>query len=973
MFRILNEPEDREAPDFDGGGTIFAGGDQPDDGIFGFLQPSFEDDDGHDVRIGDDEAVSEPLSPPPAVPLAGARPDEDETPPAPRRSFRRAAREAQEQTAPPSMAGASPSPLSVEPPQRPAAPASPKALRVAAVDAAEREDPAALGAIVADYLGRPGIDIPERIELCRALAAPALKSEAARPVWLKLFRELDRRVAASPESTTAGLRALSPALRASVLWSLGAEERSQAARLLTAINPYSAIAKALSEDDRDRLALFPLLYGDREALDRTIRLAAQRRRIGRVATLAMKKVRDGVLHLDQVIAVHELLGKDDRFLAGMIAAITTSRLFDTAMRLFVDRDAPLATASSLGALVERLYEAGELPLIERVLTRLAVAEGGAGCAAATAAAAGRLGLPTLALARTVARTGAVLPAETALVLHRDLLAAGHAAEARAVLVTHVETDADAAHGSCKLAERYDTPEIALEQWRQAQARWPEPRFKAGVGRSLAAALRLEAAEDTLWGLVDTYPDRSGYWRDLSRAFQEVGDWESWGSCLAEARRDLPEDPWVAHAVRWSESERGRTVTIDDDPATVLDDVPSARMLAQRFVIEGRVAEAVDLRHAVLQRTRERRDHHHYVLTLFQAGRFNDAAAELERCIARFPGEAHLHVKRGQVRERRLEWAAALEAYAQAKALDPDNAEAAPGVARCLAYLGRYESLETWLRRFPADDIRFGWVHALRAFGAAMAGRPSDAQAALDPLYELFQGLREEYEAAMRQQPATVWTPDGARVHPLERAGKCNARFLDILEGIARARNVVLVGNAPSILGAGLGDAIDAHDCVIRLNDFRTGGFEADVGTRTSVWYTRAHRLARPDPAGLSGADIVAQVDTLNQYPPMDEYLTGRLRVAIPFERATVLPSYALMATDAATYTKPTTGFRIIQLLEFFLQRDYDIAGFSFFKGAGMHYFDGDEQRLQVGEMHAIDFEKDFVERVLCEGRHMTRL
>ena len=44
--------------------------------------------------------------------------------------------------------------------------------------------------------------------------------------------------------------------------------------------------------------------------------------------------------------------------------------------------------------------------------------------------------------------------------------------------------------------------------------------------------------------------------------------------------------------------------------------------------------------------------------------------------------------------------------------------------------------------------------------------------------------------------------------------------------------------------------------------------------------------------------------------------------------------------------------------------DISIAGFDFFKGGSMHYFEPDDGRLQVGEVHAIEFERDFVERVL---------
>lgn len=48
--------------------------------------------------------------------------------------------------------------------------------------------------------------------------------------------------------------------------------------------------------------------------------------------------------------------------------------------------------------------------------------------------------------------------------------------------------------------------------------------------------------------------------------------------------------------------------------------------------------------------------------------------------------------------------------------------------------------------------------------------------------------------------------------------------------------VCVVGNGPSLLGSGLGSAIDSHDVVVRINDFVIEGHEEDVGTRTDVWF-----------------------------------------------------------------------------------------------------------------------------------------
>lgn len=945
-----------------------------DEGAFPVYEPADEDAfaflDEHAEADDDDISVPRARSRPGATAAPSGGPPDSRPEPGNRRSLRRATRTEGDEP-PPSLSSSgvpgAPGPAAEHRDGAGAiGPVLDAARAVAAGGEAEK-----LARLSAAYLDAAGGDIDVRVRLLCALGPLALPSPAVRKVWQKQLRSLDKLVSDDPDQARAAAPALLPVLDGGILWGLAAPERPEAARLLAALNPYSPIAKALAEEHRDVLALFPLLHLETDDLERTLRFARKRRRIGRVVERAVRLAEAGVIGVADLLVLGSRLA-DERFERILAAAVASTGAFDVAMRLFVDAGAPAASPAALRPLVEQLHGAGELPLLERVLSR-AVASEGAEWAALESAITRRLGLPTLALAGTVARAGREVEPATALALHHDLLAAGYVRAARTVLGAHAYHDPDVAHRFCKMADRLDDPEDALVAWRRAEVRWPEPRFQAGVGRALAGTLRLAEAEDVLLELVETHPKRAEHWRDLARAFQEAGDWEAWGDCLAEARRAAPDDAWLAHAERWAESERGLAARLADDPVAALDDVASARMLAGRLMVEGRAEEAVTLRQAVLQRTGDRRDHGQYALALFQSGRFDEAAAEIERCIALFPGEAGLYVKRGQVRERRLDWAAALESYVQACALDPGNAEAAPGVGRCLAYLGRFDSLETWLRRFPDSGPRFGWVHALRAFGAAMAGRPGDVEPALAPLRDAFRTLRTTCESAMRERPGTVWTPDGLRVHPLRRAADYNTRFLDLLTLLEGAESIALVGNAPSLLGARLGRHIDAREVVIRLNDFRTGGFEADVGARTSLWYTRAHRLSRPDPASLGSARILAQVDTLNQYPPIDEYLRGRLRVSVPFDRATILPAYVLAATDGATYPRPTTGFRLVQFLEFFIQKEYDIAGFDFFKGEGMHYFDMGEDRLKVGEMHAIDFERDFVEKVLCEVGFLGRI
>ena len=49
------------------------------------------------------------------------------------------------------------------------------------------------------------------------------------------------------------------------------------------------------------------------------------------------------------------------------------------------------------------------------------------------------------------------------------------------------------------------------------------------------------------------------------------------------------------------------------------------------------------------------------------------------------------------------------------------------------------------------------------------------------------------------------------------------------------KSMLLVGNGSSLKNSGLGQKIDEFDEVIRINDWKTIGFQEDVGTKTTIW------------------------------------------------------------------------------------------------------------------------------------------
>jgi hypothetical protein len=51
------------------------------------------------------------------------------------------------------------------------------------------------------------------------------------------------------------------------------------------------------------------------------------------------------------------------------------------------------------------------------------------------------------------------------------------------------------------------------------------------------------------------------------------------------------------------------------------------------------------------------------------------------------------------------------------------------------------------------------------------------------------------------------------------------------------KNILLVGNGPSVKDQELGELIDSYDRVVRFNWYHTEGYEKYVGAKTDIWFT----------------------------------------------------------------------------------------------------------------------------------------
>ncbi|MFW2831507.1 glycosyltransferase family 29 protein [Sphingomonas sp. ID0503] len=70
---------------------------------------------------------------------------------------------------------------------------------------------------------------------------------------------------------------------------------------------------------------------------------------------------------------------------------------------------------------------------------------------------------------------------------------------------------------------------------------------------------------------------------------------------------------------------------------------------------------------------------------------------------------------------------------------------------------------------------------------------------------------------------------------------------DFRDMFAEGGSLAIIGNAPSLVGEGLGAWIDSHDVVVRFNEAALAGFEADLGSRTDILVTNPYPEGRDRP------------------------------------------------------------------------------------------------------------------------------
>lgn len=153
--------------------------------------------------------------------------------------------------------------------------------------------------------------------------------------------------------------------------------------------------------------------------------------------------------------------------------------------------------------------------------------------------------------------------------------------------------------------------------------------------------------------------------------------------------------------------------------------------------------------------------------------------------------------------------------------------------------------------------------------------------------------------------------------------------------IRKGRSIAVVGNSDREVGKGQGKSIDAHDVVIRFNDY-TGKAAADYGCKTTVWV----RNGSPDCPDMSTAESYDFVIWADDY--LHTYVQGNLLGLMcrdieskVYTAAMISPESHRKLREKADLLNPTSGAYMIYYLYEILGSlsNVDFYGFSFLDDA----------------------------------------
>ena len=184
--------------------------------------------------------------------------------------------------------------------------------------------------------------------------------------------------------------------------------------------------------------------------------------------------------------------------------------------------------------------------------------------------------------------------------------------------------------------------------------------------------------------------------------------------------------------------------------------------------------------------------------------------------------------------------------------------------------------------------------------------------------------------------------------------------------LVRGKTIAVVGNGPGCLGRGLGTEIDAHDLVVRFNNFPGDLHATDYGHRTDIWVRGAHKDVRDRPEIESFSLVVWEMDlfrNLLEVPTHGDILYRDTQFA-PDKITHIDSDTKQRLWERSGLVLPTSGLQILWMLYETLGtlKDVDVYGFSTIDGGDTgHYFD---ELGDMGNRHNVEGEGAFISSLL---------
>lgn len=523
----------------------------------------------------------------------------------------------------------------------------------------------------------------------------------------------------------------------------------------------------------------------------------------------------------------------------------------------------------------------------------------------------------------------------------------------------------------RLLDKYGSPEKRLTIWRSLLEHHRSPAFLLSFAAALIDNLCFDEADTIITEMLEKSENKPTIYRNQILLLSRRGELDAAHKLAIDLLKQFPESKILEGDLYRCSIETGKIETPPFMETEVeRDNINLLRALSDHHLAKGEVDAAREVREKIAEATEHINDYHRQLNAIFAAGEFEEASEFCYRMKQRFPGATAFWKKAGQVCERRRDYEGMLYNFTEMLALAPEDNAARSAVGRALIYLGRSDETLSWLRICDDEQDESVWTSTLRGFFHARHGNDGMAKDALNDVYDRCANVMGAYKSGIEENLSKTYLLNGEyKCHPRKVATHVHHHFCDWLHALEQG-STALIGNSPSLLNQEHGAEIDEFDTVIRLNDFVIEGYERDLGTKTDYWYSSANRQASPHrPSVMQAKTILMQPDA-RQFPDIAVFTKGRLGFGLDPANTGYLAPCVKMMSEHLSYPFPSTGFRMIQILEFLVQQPFTAYGFDFFSSGEMHYFDTGETHLQVGEVHAIDFERDLVEQLIVpHGRH----